>query len=923
VTQSYLRYLLTAFEISNEALRQAFQEELFQDASYTKGPYLEATPPFRQGRTLRQLVLENQLSPAWLDVPSIPVDRPLYWHQDRALEKIRQGRNVIVSTGTGSGKTEAFLYPILDDLMREHTEGHLTPGVRALLLYPMNALVNDQLKRLRDVLADLPYITFGRFTGETAETDALALPAYPKGPPTNERISRASLRATPPHILVTNYAMLEYLLQRPDDTPFFDGPYRNHWKFLVLDEIHTYSGASGAEVGMLIRRLKDRLGQRHLQAIGTSATMGGGEQDYPQVVQFAEELFSEKFDWDPSDSLRQDVVGANRVSLNEMPPPWGRLAPSAYGAFQTWHTEEHLPDVDELCGLGVPKEASLALISEWRRGSAQKGIYDLLAGDANIRELFQVLETSRSLQELIDLFSDSGDFAPEDFLAMVNVAVWAKPTAEDQSLIPARYHLFVRATEGVFIALYPQWKIFLQRHETYEVGDETYPVFELGYCRRCGASYLVGNIDLEENKLVPYEPYRLQNDLAVQQFPDYFGMGGADGDRDVEDDTEGTLPKAFEIFQFCRRCGWIAPSKVVPPKHCGSEAIHDLITLTKSPVSPKGYHRCVQCGAGSGRGPSRFITGQDAAAAVVATAVYSALQPDRPVTRLDPTDIRKLLVFSDSRQDAAFFAPYLETSYERIVWRRLIWKALTDPDMVGQDPPWVGDVHQRLMNLANQYGMMALRSDLSVGQKEALVWEVLLRELVSESDIGLEGVGMVTIAPIIDPSWSPPPLAHWTDSERIWDVLSVLWNEFRAHGALSLPHQVQASNILPYEATLMPGFSRSTRANGMLPWLPTQRGYRNSRLDYIARLGIAQGWPESDALAWAQDLANDAFTYFTDESRPWARANTEVVQGGRNGIRFQANYLRWTIQPVPMHDAFRCISCGRITVYNLYNVCQA
>lgn len=917
VRETYLRYLVTAFEIADEGLRQAFREELTQGSGggYTKGPYLEATPPFQRGRSLSQLVQARQLSSAWLDVPAVDLDRPLYWHQEQALTKVKQGRNVIVSTGTGSGKTEAFLYPIIDSLMYEHQQGGLTPGVRALLLYPMNALVNDQLKRLRELLCDIPYITFGRFTGETGETDAGALLEFRTDPPDNERISRKRMREDPPHLLVTNYAMLEYLLQRPADTPFFDGKFAEHWRYLVLDEVHTYSGASGAEVGMLIRRLKDRIGSRALQAIGTSATMGSGDRDYPQVAQFASQLFSETFEWVADDTTRQDVVGARRIRLNDLKKSWGRLPKEAYGALYTWAIANQIPTLAELSLLGLAGEQANLVRSQWLENVGQ-AIYGLLAGDGNIRDLSDALQESRPLEELIDQFRDRHEFEAFDFLAMVNVAAWAKPGPHDQSLIPARYHLFIRATEGVFVALYPERKIFLQRHESYTASGMSYPVFELGYCRRCGGAYLVGKFDGTEH-LRPCAPFHWQDDVASQQSPDYFGL--SQGDENIEDDTEELFATNFASFQLCQKCGWIADAKVLPPDTCDGGGAHQLLSLVKSPTSSQGYHRCVQCGAGSGRGPSRFITGQDAAAAVVATSVYSSLQPET-LENLEAKDIGKLLIFSDSRQDAAFFAPYLENSYQRIVWRRLIWHALTTQK---DNSLWVADVHQRLMALSVKYGMMALYPDLSPGQKEALVWEVILRELVSESDIGLERVGMVAIEPVIDPTWSPPSLPHWNDAESIWKVLTVLWNGFRARGALTLPAQVSPASILPYEPNRMPGFSRSTRAAGMMPWLPTKDGLRNGRLDYVAKLGMAQGWPEAQALGRARTLADEVFTYFTSPGQPWADANTHAARQGSLGIFFQAKHLRWTMRAVDTHEAFRCNTCGRVSVYSLGGICPA
>src|SRR5690606_1914675 len=197
------------------------------------------------------------------------------------IRKFVAGRNLVVSTGTGSGKTESFLLPIINSLIEESARGTLTPGVRALLLSPMNALANDQLKRMRGVLAGLPEITFGRYTGETPKDFRAAEAEFLQRNPTeqrlpNELLSRDEMRSTPPHLLLTNYAMLEYLLLRPADMELFDGQHGGNWRFIVMDEAHVYDGAQGSEVALLIRRLKQRVASdATLQCIATSASLTG------------------------------------------------------------------------------------------------------------------------------------------------------------------------------------------------------------------------------------------------------------------------------------------------------------------------------------------------------------------------------------------------------------------------------------------------------------------------------------------------------------------------------------------------------------------------------------------------------------------------------------------------------------------------
>jgi ATP-dependent helicase YprA (DUF1998 family) len=257
-------------------------------------------------------LLEDKLDAGFLK--ALRAERRLYRHQEQSIRAVGKGRNVVVATGTGSGKTESFLYPILLHLYQEFQAGTLCPGVRALVLYPMNALANDQCDRLGEIckrLADenSPFrLTFGQYIGETPESEndsqrhardhmAERLPG--------ELVLRSEMRTTPPHILLTNYSMLEYLLLRPDDSPLFDDGRARWWTFLVLDEAHQYRGAKGIEMAMLLRRLKQRLreGGRTgpFRCLATSATLVGGEGDKSSVAQFAADLFGDTFN-------EQDVI---------------------------------------------------------------------------------------------------------------------------------------------------------------------------------------------------------------------------------------------------------------------------------------------------------------------------------------------------------------------------------------------------------------------------------------------------------------------------------------------------------------------------------------------------------------------------------------------------------------------------------------
>jgi ATP-dependent helicase YprA (DUF1998 family) len=201
IREDYERYIETAFPIKGHSLRQQFRELLRRKDFLVRGPYIEATPPFKKGLSINEMVAGGLFCQSMmaLNGPGFPdygypVDRPLYLHQEQAITKLKNGRNVVVATGTGSGKTESFLLPIIDHILRQKETGKLNqPGVRALLLYPMNALANDQLKRLRRLLAKIPEITFGRYTGQTQENRKSAEQDFRRVFPNEPRIDNELL----------------------------------------------------------------------------------------------------------------------------------------------------------------------------------------------------------------------------------------------------------------------------------------------------------------------------------------------------------------------------------------------------------------------------------------------------------------------------------------------------------------------------------------------------------------------------------------------------------------------------------------------------------------------------------------------------------------------------------------------------------
>jgi DEAD/DEAH box helicase domain-containing protein len=297
VRAALLSYLRTTFGFRDKAL----QERLFAfleapDTGLFRGPYVDLRLPFRKA---------GPDEPSPIDL--VPPYRP-YTHQLRAWERLgsrdRAPRSTLITTGTGSGKTECFLYPVLDHVMREAQAGRR--GIKALILYPMNALATDQAARFANEVAQraLP-VTVGLYVGGEASD------AMPKG----LMVDRKDMRQAPPDVLLTNYRMLDLLLMRPEDRELWRFNQPDTLRYLVLDELHTYDGAQGTDVACLLRRLHDRLGvpPESIACVGTSATIGG-PQARGLLAQFASQVFGQPFGEDA-------FVGEDRLSLGEAFPP--------------------------------------------------------------------------------------------------------------------------------------------------------------------------------------------------------------------------------------------------------------------------------------------------------------------------------------------------------------------------------------------------------------------------------------------------------------------------------------------------------------------------------------------------------------------------------------------------------------------------
>ncbi|WP_322816792.1 DEAD/DEAH box helicase [Chloroflexus sp.] len=304
VLNDYRAFVRSFLHIADDGIR-AFVDQALEEESHLWPDFLlQVSPSYERGPNVDELVQQGRLHPETARIFRTSAGAPftLYRHQIAALEKARAGHSYIVTSGTGSSKSMTYFIPIVDVLLRQ---GLPRDRTAALLVYPMNALVNSQmlaLETLRDEYQrryGRPFpVTFARYTGETRDD------------------ARQALRQHPPHILLNNYMMLELMLVRPEDRRFLDRA--SGIVFLVFDELHTYRGRQGADVAMLIRRLKEAAADNLLH-IGTSATMIAERSVTPAqrrqvVADFAMRLFSHPF-------TASDIIKETLTPFTEGDPP--------------------------------------------------------------------------------------------------------------------------------------------------------------------------------------------------------------------------------------------------------------------------------------------------------------------------------------------------------------------------------------------------------------------------------------------------------------------------------------------------------------------------------------------------------------------------------------------------------------------------
>ncbi|MGD9588738.1 MAG: DEAD/DEAH box helicase [Pyrinomonadaceae bacterium] len=731
---TFRRYLATTNLIADSEpyLRDEVWAQLGKPDLFFRKPLVTAIHSYKQSCTGASILGSNSvphLSSQLRNLNPLEFDlnRPLYEHQLKSLEKSQNGRSIVVATGTGSGKTECFLLPVLDDVVASPAE-----GVRSIIVYPMNALANDQLDRLRRLLKDLPEITFGRYTGETPQTRAELSEEELEAISPNERFSRDEIQNNPPRILLTNFAMLEYLLLRPTDASIF----RHHsLRYVVLDEAHSYNGAQGIDISLLMRRLSQRYNNNKLQFILTSATLTQEDDAASRegIAGFGYALTGANFATD--DIIFGETVTGFSTNLRPVEPDILFSAVPDEVSLQKWLEALDKPsDLKQLIHQAqLPNSDKVDSHQE-----TASILYELFKDWLPLQQIHErVSEKPQSFDDLTMMLWERDDVASSIALEwLLIMSSGARKSADSQPLLPARFHFFYRGISGASVCLSLKCecstetgnsvvkRVYLENRARCDSPCESL-LLPLSTCFQCGMPCV--SVYLTENStrwqaLSPSNSY----DTAPRRLFLTWSSSFSDAE---ESETDNTAVSESDVH-LCLSCNAIDLDNQDSVCCDSPRRIKLSIIATGKDGNVK---TCPRCGTSSRPHPSvlrEFRSGGDAVTAVLAEQIVRHLPEGDECPDSLPAGGRRMLAFSDSRQRAAFFAPYLKRTTAETEYARPLYEALQKEESALGEAVDINTIAKRFVREATSRKQIVLReydADLDIDTYRFIPTGELLR----------------------------------------------------------------------------------------------------------------------------------------------------------------------------------------------------
>ena len=651
VADEYRRFIKSTYRLADPKLRAQFEQHVNDADVLVKGPYVTLAREYERGATLASLVSDG-LAPEAIAKLNWPFgEGALFAHQERAYRAACAGRNIVVTTGTGSGKTEAFLLPVLTEILKAKAAG--VAGTKALLLYPMNALANDQLLRLRALLAGTGVpLTFALYTGESEDV-AGTLGTPLEG---HELTRREDIRARPPDLILTNYKQLEFLLIRRADRPLFTTAMQS----LVLDELHSYRGALATELACLVRRLKARcaIGRAALRCIGTSATVSQDAGGDAALAKFASALFDTTFE-------DRDIIGERYTPAN--------------GAAADRATPVPIPDAELLAQARGGDDAALERLAELVFAGGLPAGPDLMsrvqaAATVNplVRALRDLAGVPRTYEELAAAWQADAEAAaaPEELARFVEALVLLGSVGDDARppILRPKLHSFFHGVYDVGLCIDPDCRTLTRE------GKDRCPacgsvVLPAVLCRTCGQDFVKVKWD-EENPSHAIANDEFMSDENTAFITSRVVVEELDGGGDADGEVEAPVRPRTRRKPAARLERW-GEAWV---QHGTGIVSYD------PPATADGWSRqhvlrgkgssCPICKGRSPRGDILTLlrTGQAASVSVLATHHLDHLEPAE----------RKLLVFADNRQEAAHQAGYTGDRHRQFAVRHAVESLVRD-----------------------------------------------------------------------------------------------------------------------------------------------------------------------------------------------------------------------------------------------------
>ena len=608
-----------------------------------RDPILEGAYPFVQANSTLGELSGSLLHPKTVEALAVddsegfPSERHPYTHQLKAWEKLdlrKPAKSIVVSSGTGSGKTECFMVPMLDDLIRQDSQGVLDDGVRAIMLYPLNALIDSQRERLdawsRPLKGNIRYALYNSHLSDRIREEKRRQ-HHRENP--QQVPDRKELYSKPPHILVTNVTMLEYMLVRPKDKNLLEKS-QGKLRWIILDEAHTYVGATAAEIALLLRRVMSgfKVKASDVRIVATSATVGDGE--------------------DAKNSLRNflsDVGGVPRDNVYVI--EGGRRLP--------------------------PGPTVVSKSEEYNSLVRKPGVWPL------VKKLYS---GEVSVPELRHLASKLETTAAELLLKLGNTG-----SGED-NLAAFRAHLFQRSLSGLWTCIdpdcslkhesstWPLGKLYLDHRNSCECGA---PTLDVMTCKRCSETTLAGRE--VDGRLFP----KILKDYGDDYVFDALRESDEDtfDEETAEDETEITAPESLGmLFSLNNISSEISLGNVSINKDGTILDYTDPNSLCLTQLKDNDGN-CPHCSSKeTGKKPKlfNFFFSAPSSMTNIAPVLLEAMPAHKNTTSTItpgaepdlPTDGRQILSFTDSRQGTARMAANLQRDSEKSFVTSFIYREL-------------------------------------------------------------------------------------------------------------------------------------------------------------------------------------------------------------------------------------------------------